>query len=478
MTHRFGKVLCGTLLTFTTAFAYGDVSTTPTRVARPAQYVMVGFDGGLNLQQWQAMRTFAADMNKNKKPVNFTYFFSAVYLLHDSNRNYYAHPKHHVGYSAIGFGDDVKGITARLGLLNDSFNDGQEIASHAAGHFDAEAEKWTESDWESEFRQFKDLLFNAYFNNGITPANKFPQGYAFAEKDIVGFRAPALGVTPGMWPNLKSFGYKYDVSVPGEMTDWPVKNALGTWQVGVPIIEVAGTGKKIVGMDYNFYVAQTKGKEDPANRETYRKQMYDSYMNFFNSSYYGRRAPVSLGHHFALYNDGAYWLALQDFLKSVCGLPEVKCVSYKNYVSWLDSLTPENLKAYRLGQFEPLPRPRRPSYTPERPLDLNLSLQKSGAKIDVLASGNDLAAGMKTLVKINGKAFSGQSLSLENLRREFPKGSELEISATVVDSRGNELQRATHRVENLGTSEESYQEKPDEARLLLGDLPEAHEHVQ
>lgn len=358
------KLSLGALMTISTVTitTWAEQTTpTPAKVARPTQYIMIGFDGGLDLKQWQATRDFAADMNRNKMPVNFTYFLSGVYFLREANRHFYAPPKHDVGYSLIGFGESAPGIAARIDMMNDAFAEGHEIASRANGQFPGGTEKWDTADWESEFRQHNDLLFGAYFNNGLTPSTKYPQGYALSEKDIMGFRAPRLSVNEALWKTMKDFNFKYDISVTGDMTHWPYRNKQGFWNIILPMIEMAGTGKLVTGMDYNFYYVHSKAKEDLANREAYRKQMYDSYMNYFHLNYYGRRAPVSLGHHFEKYNGGAYWDALQDFAQKVCGMPEVKCVSYKHYVGWLDSLSEETLRAYKLGQFELLPRPRRPS---------------------------------------------------------------------------------------------------------------------
>ncbi|MDG0815196.1 polysaccharide deacetylase family protein [Bdellovibrio svalbardensis] len=450
-----------------------------TPVARPAQYVMVGFDGGLNLEQWQKIRDFSNSMRMTKKPLSLTYFVSGVYLLSDDNKHTYAPPKHSSGYSMIGFGEDnVQAISNRVDQMNNSIQEGQEIASHANGHFDAEADKWNLSDWSAELKQFNDLLFGAFFNNKAqpNPDNKYLHGYAFDAKEIVGFRAPYLGVTPDLFPALKAYGYTYDASTTGEATNWPRKDANGLWKFSVPVISVAGTGKKILSMDYNFYVAQSKAQEDLLNREAHRKQMVDSYLNYFNANYYGNRAPVYIGHHFALYNGGAYWDALQDFTKAVCGLPEVKCINYKQYATWVSSLNEETLAAYRAGDFEAMPRPKQLRYEPPRPLDVRLQILKRGEKIEIIASGSDYREElMKLILKINGKVIPLRSLTLPLLRHHFPVGTELEISATLLNKKGSEIQRATHVLKGLGTPQEQFIKIPLEERLLLGDLPEAHE---
>jgi hypothetical protein len=35
----------------------------------------------------------------------------------------------------------------------------------------------------------------------------------------------------------------------------------------------------------------------------------------------------------------------------VCGLPDVKCVTYSKYASWFESLNPKVLVGFRMGDF-------------------------------------------------------------------------------------------------------------------------------
>jgi hypothetical protein len=105
-------------------------------------------------------------------------------------------------------------------------------------------------------------------------------------------------------------------------------------------------------MDYNFYVAQTAAKPDPAHSAIYEQQMLDTYLRYFQASYEGNRAPIHIGHHFSTWNGGAYWRALQRFAATVCGMPEVKCVTYRELSDFMDSVSPEIVAAYRKGDFE------------------------------------------------------------------------------------------------------------------------------
>lgn len=466
MFRKWNRISLGVILALTASTSFAK-KTDVKKVDRPPQYIMFGMDGGLDLNQWQATRTFATEMNKANKPMNFTYFIPGVYFLRSTNRHFYSPPKHDIGYSAIGFAKTPAEIYNRIGIMNDAYAEGHEIASKGNGHFNGQAERWTTEDWTSELKQFNDFVFGAYFNNGLAPNSKYPQGYALSDKDIVGVRAPYLAVNEALWPAMRDLKFRYDTSGSGEMTIWPQKNPVGIWRINVPIIEMAGTGKRIIGMDYNFYLAQSNGKEDLANREVYRKQMFDSYMNYFNFNYYGRRAPVNIGHHFTLYNGGAYWDAMQDFARAICGLPEVRCVTFKNYVNWLDTLTPELFQGYRSGQFDPMPRPRRRlAYNPDRALDVAVAIEKKDNTFIVNTTGKDLTKDMMAVLKANGRTFDGNKTSLEELRQLFPTGTDITISALLLNKNGTELYSDTHKLLSLGTTDENYVNTPEEAKLL------------
>jgi len=194
-------------------------------------------------------------------------------------------------------------------------------------------------------------------------------------------------------------------------------------------------------------------------------------MNYFNSNYYGRRAPVSIGHHFALPNDGAYWDALKDFANTVCGEAEVRCLSYKEYAQFLDGLTPETLESFRKGDFEIMPRPD--TLTPQavNP-DVQLALQKDQDQIVVNVAGKN-ASEMKTLLSVNGQELEGQTVNLNELRRTLPAGSKAVISAAAFNSQGLEVQRATHTIDRIGTTEESFATTPQEKHTSTMAVPES-----
>jgi hypothetical protein len=117
-------------------------------------------------------------------------------------------------------------------------------------------------------------------------------------------------------------------------------------------------------MDYNFLVAHSGVGGIAARREEFRRQMLDSYLSYFRANYTGNRAPLHIGHHFSDYQNGAYRDALKSFARAVCGLPEVRCVTYRTLADFMDGLSPETLAAYRKGDF---PRASEPFDVASRP---------------------------------------------------------------------------------------------------------------
>lgn len=170
----------------------GESGSAQSTVSRPPQFVLLAFDGSLNLNFWEESRTFARDEN-----VKFTYFISGVYFIPNASKRAYTAPARlGPGKSAIGWGGEVKEIAARYGQLQAAHDEGHEIASHANGHFDGS--RWTEADWQSEFDQFDDLIWEGV---GVIP------GLRFNPRDSIGFRAPQLGHSPGLWPAMASHKY-------------------------------------------------------------------------------------------------------------------------------------------------------------------------------------------------------------------------------------------------------------------------------
>ena len=227
--------------------------------------------------------------------------------------------------------------------MNALYRSGHEIASHAVGHFNGAA--WSVGDWEKEFRAFNDVLKNVGPNNGIADSK-----FAFAVADVVGFRAPYLAKGAGLYGVLKAHGFRYDTSGASFANAWPEKID-GVWRFNLAMLKIQGSGKGALSMDYNFFFAQSRAVFDPRWYQTMREQTLQTYLHYFKTNYTGNRAPLHIGHHFMNYGGGAYNEALKAFARAVCGLPEVRCVTYAKLADFMDQQNAETLAAYRKGDF-------------------------------------------------------------------------------------------------------------------------------
>jgi hypothetical protein len=308
--------------------------------ARPPQFVLLAFDGSLNLDFWKESREFAKTAAAKGAPLKFTYFMSSVYFIPSARRSEYVAPQNGAGKSAIGFGGENADIAARFAQVNLAIDEGHEPASHGGSHFDGST--WSRENWDSEFDQFNRWMFNE--NHPGAPQLKV------AATDIVGFRAPLLANNHAMYDSLRARAFTYDTSQTASADHWPEK-INGIWNFPLAELIIAGTKKRTLSMDYNFYFQQSKGEPDPDNADLYHDQMLATYRAYFKANYNGNRAPVHIGHHFSKWNNGAYWRAMQDFALEVCGQPNVRCTTYGELVKFMESRTPEQLDDYRHAKF-------------------------------------------------------------------------------------------------------------------------------
>ncbi|MAV91271.1 MAG: polysaccharide deacetylase [Bdellovibrionaceae bacterium] len=310
-------------------------------VERPPQFVLLAFDGSKSLNMWENTRAFAKVAN-----AKFTYFISGVYFLESSVRSEYKGPGHKRGRSDIGFGNDLEDVRERLQQIMLAVKEGNEIGSHANGHFNGS--KWSQHQWETEFVQFDQFLVGAWQRAGLEEPREWFDISTFKR---VGFRAPLLGYSKGLWPALKNFNFKYDTSRVSSPDYWPhIRD--GVWNFPLASIRRYGTKYSTLSMDYNFYYSHSKGKRgEPSDFADYREEMYKSYLQYFKTNYLGNRAPVHIGHHFSTWNGGAYYAALKDFANTVCSLPETRCVTYTELMNFLEDHQDE-IKSYQAGKFK------------------------------------------------------------------------------------------------------------------------------
>ena len=443
-------------------------------IDRPPQYVLLGFDGSSSIDVWRSTQKFSLEaeeaLNAN---VKFTYFISGVYFVSRQNKREYITPTKTPGSSAIGFSNTTEEIVTRLDEVNQAIEDGHEMASHANGHYNGAELKWGLNDWRQEFAEFNKLIFDVFRINNLKPAQLKKGKLLFDQEDVVGFRAPQLGNNPEMFAALRDYGFKYDTSKVSKSNYWPEKNN-GIWNFPLASLVIAGTAKRTLSMDYNFYVAQSKGVSQPENKEQFKKEMYDTYMNYFKSNYYGNRAPLHIGHHFSMWNGGAYWEAMKDFAKSVCGAPEVLCVTYKEYMNWLDILKPEQLQAYRAGKFDRMKSETYSSMAQSNTYDLDVRFQLNESQLELTSKGQSQSQlnQLRTLIKVDGNQLKSKNLTLNEVLGSKTSAT---VEVQIKNKKGREILSSTQILsrDQNGTVQLT---EPLELRALEGDLPEAHSH--
>lgn len=435
--------------------------------------MLLAFDGSLNLEMWRDTLEFA-----RANDVRFTYFVSGVYFLLDGRRDVYVEPTHGPGHSAIGFGGEApEELRERVAWVNRAHAAGHEIASHVNGHYDGT--HWTLAEWQSELDQFPRLVFDVGANNGLADVAATP--YAFEPASIRGFRAPLLGRNEAMYVALSSHHYTYDTSKTSPTGYWPEREN-GIWNFPLAELRIAGTGKRTLSMDYNFYFSQSDGKPDLAHAAEYRDEMVRTYVAYFASSYVGNRAPVHVGHHFAKWNGGAYWEAMQEFARAVCHLPEVRCTTYRELEAFLEQLPEAARVAYARGAFDKseFPEAAAALARAEKGIEADLALAASERSTVLKATVGGAEAhrltaerGAQTVWKLDGVTIARgtkRALDLARYRSSLSQESRISVS---VEHRGKEVLRATHRIEPTRRGFR-ISGAPEEARALSGNHPEAH----
>ncbi|HVT54893.1 MAG TPA: polysaccharide deacetylase family protein [Xanthobacteraceae bacterium] len=325
------------------ALALTTISIPSIAAERPPQFIAIAFDNCTELSRWKELSEFAARLNAKGEAIHFTFFVSGINFLANEKRDLYQGPRERRGYSNINFGGSPQDIAERVRYINEMHAAGHEIASHAVGHFDGK--HWSEAEWAQEFKSYNRLVDRVGENNGLEGAK-----FSFTSADIKGFRAPYLSASPGLYPALKAAGFRYDTSDTMRPNLWPEKKD-GIWRFNLAEIRLHRSRKMTLSMDYNFLVVQSLGLDVSARRDRDRDEMLETYLDYFKANYFGNRAPIHIGHHFFGYHGGVYNQALLTFIERVCGLPEVRCVTYSKLADFMDGLSADTLKAYQKGDF-------------------------------------------------------------------------------------------------------------------------------
>ncbi|MFB7905489.1 hypothetical protein ACFXPX_11440 [Kitasatospora sp. NPDC059146] len=308
---------------------------------RPPQFVVFSWDGAGELDNglFARFRRLAQEHN-----ASMTFFLSGLYLLPESKKDLYRPPQHKVGASEIGYLSDQH-IHDTLENVHAAWLEGHEIGTHFNGHFcgPTGVSAWSPEEWESEIQQAMEFVTSWRTNTGFTDLPALPFDY---RKELIGSRTPCLEGQRNLLPTAVKRGWRYDSSGNGTQV-WPQKIQGGAlWDLPLQSIPFPGHTFQVLSMDYNIMFNQCgpNTKADPALYPGFQAQARDSYLMGFDRTYNSNRAPYIIGNHFEEWNGGIYMNAVEDVLKSIAGKPEVRLVSFRQLVDWLDAQDPAVLR--------------------------------------------------------------------------------------------------------------------------------------
>ncbi|GGW70318.1 hypothetical protein GCM10010503_54410 [Streptomyces lucensis JCM 4490] len=309
----------------------------------PPQFVVFSWDGSaqLDTKLFSRFRKVALDHG-----AAMTFFLSGIYTLPESKRNLYHPPRHPVGASDISFLTDAH-IRSTLEQLRLAWLDGHEIATHFNGHFCGPdgVGRWSPADWRSEIDQAVDFVTHWRTNTGFTDLPPLPFDY---RKELVGGRTPCLEGRQNLLPTAAELGWRYDASSPGGLQVWPGRLS-GLWDLPLQSIPFPGHTSQVLSMDYNILFKQTGGvlQGDPAKRPAWKKEAKGAFLAGFRRAYENNRAPYFVGNHFEQWNGGIYMDAVEEVIGEIAGQADVRLVSFRQLVDWLDVQDPAVLRKLR-----------------------------------------------------------------------------------------------------------------------------------
>ncbi|MFF7636577.1 hypothetical protein ACFZB9_26015 [Kitasatospora sp. NPDC008050] len=309
---------------------------------RPPQFVVFSWDGAGELDDrlFSRFRRLAKDHD-----ASMTFFLSGIYTLPESKKELYHPPQHRIGASDIGYLSDQH-IHDTLTQISAAWLDGHEIGTHFNGHFCGATGggKWSPDDWDSEIEQAMSFVMNWKTNTGFNDLPALPFDY---RKELIGGRAPCLEGQRALLPTAAARGWKYDTSGPGGLQIWPQKVQGGAlWDMPLQSIPFPGHTFQVLSMDYNIMFNQSgdNTKGNPAMQAAWQKQATESYLAGFDRAYTTNRAPMYIGNHFEGWNGGIYMNAVEEVLRTIADKPEVRLVSFRQLVQWLEVQDPAVLR--------------------------------------------------------------------------------------------------------------------------------------
>ncbi|MDX2675935.1 hypothetical protein [Streptomyces soliscabiei] len=314
----------------------------------PPQFVVFSWDGAGEVGNGLFPRFL--DLAK-EHGASMTFFLSGLYLLPESKKRLYDPPNNPRGASDIGYLTDDH-VKATLTNVRRAWLEGHEIGTHFNGHFcsgHGTVGNWTAKQWRSEIDQAKSFVKNWRTNTGWTDLPALPFDY---DKELVGGRTPCLLGQDNLLPTAKELGWRYDASSPGGRQVWPKKRG-GLWDLPLQQVPFPGHSFEVLSMDYNMLANQSKNstKAPSYNYPGWRKQSAQAYIQGFQRAYESNRAPFFIGNHFEKWNGGIYMDSVEEAFKHIAREKEkgadVRLVSFRQFVDWIDVQKPEVLEKLR-----------------------------------------------------------------------------------------------------------------------------------
>lgn len=316
----------------------------------PPQFVIFSWDGAGEVGNGLFPRFL--ELAKDHDAA-MTFFLSGLYLLPESKKSLYRPPNNPRGASDIGYLTDGH-VKDTLTYVRQAWLDGHEIGTHFNGHFcggSGSVERWTPAQWRSEIDQAVSFVTEWRTNTGWENDDPLPFDY---RKELIGGRTPCLLGQDNLLPTASKLGWRYDASSPGGRQTWPVKRG-GVWDLPLQAMPFPGHSFEVLSMDYNILANQSQNstKGMPSRYPGWRKQATGAYLNGFERAYTTNRAPFFIGNHFEEWNGGIYMDAVEEVIKKTAGKKDVRLVSFRQFVDWLDVQDPAvlaKLRTLEVGQ--------------------------------------------------------------------------------------------------------------------------------
>ncbi|MFF1688244.1 MULTISPECIES: hypothetical protein [unclassified Streptomyces] len=316
----------------------------------PPQFVIFSWDGAGEVGKGFFPRFLELAENHGAR---MTFFLSGLYLLPESKKRLYDPPNNPVGASDIGYLTDAH-LEETLKYVRQAWLDGHEIGTHFNGHFCAgsgSVANWTPAQWRSEIEQANSFVKTWRTNTGWHDHDPLPFDY---DQELIGGRTPCLLGQDNLLPIARELGWRYDASSPGGVQRWPEKRQ-GLWDLPLQGIPFPGHTFEVLSMDYNILANQSKNStRGPSyNYAGWRRQATQSYLAGFNRAYETNRAPFFIGNHFEDWNGGIYMDAVEAAFKEIADKKDVRLVSFRQFVDWLDAQDQEvldRLRSLEVGQ--------------------------------------------------------------------------------------------------------------------------------